>query len=104
MRLRLTINQIKMKRVIRNHYFRIAAFAVIILGSISLSFILRDISEGELISSTEPVVGTKSDSVSNHEKSERLPGVNGELPPVPVYGNGVILQQKTDCHPTRPIA
>jgi ligand-binding sensor domain-containing protein len=85
MKLQLIINQIRMKKSTGNQYFRIAAVAVIVLAAISLSFMLRNLNEGEL-SSTVTVASTKSDSGRIHTNDKQLPVGTEELSPVPVYG------------------
>ena len=75
-----------MKKVIRNQYVRIAAIAVIILGTLSMGFSHNHKSEARSNASQSSALALKTDSDSGSEKSGKLPGVKGELPPVPVYG------------------
>jgi ligand-binding sensor domain-containing protein len=78
MKLILSINQKRMKKVIRNQYFSITAVAIIVLVSISLIFKPGDKNENESMDSRIPVAEIKNDSGSIR--------VEGKLPPVPVYG------------------
>ena len=75
-----------MIKMIKNLYFRIAAVAVIILGSLSMSFSHNDKSEGNTKSSQASDVARIGGLDSGSEKSDKLPGAIGELPPIPVYG------------------
>ena len=68
-----------MKKVIRNQYFRIAAIAVIILGTLSMGFRHNDKNEGDSKASQSSDIAKKQFD-SGSEKSEKLPGVTGELP------------------------
>ena len=85
MKLQLIINRIRMKKSTGNQYFRIAAVAVIVPAAISLSFMLRNLSESEL-SSTLSVASTKRDSGNIHTNDKQFPAATEELPVVPVYG------------------
>lgn len=73
-----------MKRILASKYLKLSAFAIILLGTISIGFILKSPESEKKVS---PVVPKTDETTSDRVSIPSLPAPDDESKAVPVYGN-----------------
>jgi hypothetical protein len=75
-----------MKKVLLIRYFKLAGFTIMILGILSLFFMLREKKGSKTNDESLSVRINQIDTETSSENADKLSGVKVELPPVPVFG------------------
>ncbi len=75
-----------MKKVLLIRYFKLAGFTIMILGILSLFFMLREKKGSKTNDESLSAHINQIDTETSSENADKLSGVKVELPPVPVFG------------------